>query len=724
MSALEEMVRPSLARIVAPRDGYAPDRDGYWGSGFFVAPGWLLTCAHVVAEGGAAVWRGESAVGVTWQGGLTTGEVVLAKPRPEAADSGRRHWGFPDVALVRVPAAVQARCVWLSDRAPVLGTPVSSHGWSRQTGDLGVRHVTGEIEGFDGRALVLKGGRLADGLSGGPVVDLRHGTLVGMNKGRNEHEGAAMAVTALRELFDVRGGDVLHTVVREHDLHHLERFTDGTADDDWTTVQSGLPGYAATGVTPELRVHLYGHFAHLPPPGRSGEVMTLVHRVRRRVTGERQPSPILHEPRTWREGAGLLLGLRDRRARSRAEAELDAVLLYAAEVARHTVEEHPASVDRERLRAFADWITEQSRRYAHWAARDTVDSLLRGLFITTRRAEPRLRADVLVSVGDRVYGDLYPWSVQLLYDGQDVTPVAGDDRGVPLAGLYDAVREPLLRALRQGDQGEHLAAVEVFLPRRLFDLPVDEWRLVPEEGRPRDDGRTADEDATTPATGPATGPGPDAGGMDEEAGADYDDADYDDADFDFDEDSVPLGLRRTVVIRDLKRSTRAPSPEWRKRWNGVRRGPLTHAPLRAEAPAEGHPPGARRESGVAAYGRLSTLEDGHVAVHCGPVTGREGREAMAAALTAGHAVLLWRRDAHDHADCAAFHRQAARVLELAGRAEGLHRPVRELRISLADPDTASTRGLKGKIAVMFDPPDRPAHGTEAMQPPPLVGPDN
>jgi hypothetical protein len=713
MSALEEMVRPSLAHIVAPRDGYAPDRDGYWGSGFFVAPGWLLTCAHVVAEGGAAVWRGESAVGVTWQGGFATGEVVLAKPRPESADAGRRHWGFPDIALVKVDAATQARCVWLSDRAPVLGTPVSLHGWSRQTGDLDIRHATAEIVGFDGRALVLAGGRLVDGVSGGPVVDLRHGALVGMNKGRDDHEGAAVAVTALRELFDLPGGDILHTVVREHDLHHLERFTAGAAEPDWTTVQSGLPGYSAAGVTPELRVHLYGHLAHLPPPVRSGDVMNLVHNVRRRITGEQQPSPILHEPRTWREGAGLLLGLRDHRTlRTRSEAELDAVLLYAAEVARHTVERHRAGVDQQRLRAFADWITEQSRRHAHWGARDAIDGLLRGLFITTRPAEPRLRADVLVRIGEPVYGDRYPWSVQLLYDGQDVTPVAADDRGALLHELDGAIREPLLRALRQGDQGEHLAAVEVFLPRRLFDLPVDEWCLAADE----DTGPADQEHGPDGHQGPAGPDGPEPGGP-----GGPDDLDPDAFDLDFDEDSVPLGLRRTVVIRDLRRNGRAPTPEWRKRWNGVTRGPLAHAPLRAEAPADGHPPGAGRESRVAAYGRLSTLAEGRLPVHCGPVTSREGREAMAAALTAGHPVLLWRRDAHDHSDCAAFHQQAARVLDLAGRADGLHPQVRELRFRLADPDTARTQGLAGRIAVLFDPPDRPPHATEAMQPPPLDG---
>ncbi|WP_320780258.1 trypsin-like peptidase domain-containing protein [Streptomyces sp. CRN 30] len=691
MSALEEMVRPSLARIVAPGDGYGRDRDQYWGSAFFVAPGWLLTCAHVVGKGGDAVWRSGNAVGVTWQGGTTTGEVVLAKPRPEAPDTGGSRWQFPDIALVRVRDADDARCVWLSDRAPAIPARVGLHGWSRETGDLGMRHGLGEAEALDGKALLLSGSLPVEGVSGGPVIDLRYGAVIGLNKGRGRNEGAAVPITALRELFDVRGGDVLHSVVRAHDLHHLARFTDASSDADWTRAQTALRGPGAAGLAPALRVHLYGHFAHLPPPGGPGEVMHLVHEVQSRVMHEEYRSPIPHDPRTWREGAGLLHGLRDRGEEGRGPGpDVNAVLLYAAKVARHTVTERRDEVEYERLRAFTAWVREQATLHAHGAIREEIgtlfDRLPDGPPGTAVPPAPRPEAsggapaDVLVTVGEPVYGERYPLSVRLLYDGRDVTPVYTDDTGVRRHELHQRLREPLAEALRLGDRGEHLAAVEFFLPRRLFDLPLDDWRLVPGE-------------------------------------------DGDDGDDFFDEQSMPLGLRRTVVIRDLRRSTRPPSPEWRRRWKGTEHSPLSLVPLRGEATADDHPEGGRREGRVAAYGRLSAMDDGCVPVFCGPVGSGDGFEAMAAALAAGHPLVLWRRDGHDHADCRGFHRQSARLVGSAGRAQRLHGPVRELRIRVSDPDTARAEELTGKIAVLFDPPGRPPHRTETMAPPPVAAPD-
>ncbi|MEU0742489.1 trypsin-like peptidase domain-containing protein [Streptomyces sp. NPDC006134] len=689
MSALEAEVRPSLARIVAPGDGYAPDRGEYWGSGFFIAPGWLLTCAHVVGKGGAEVWRSGRAVGVTWQGGTTTGEVVLAKPRPDPPHEGRARWDFPDIALVRVRDADDARCVWLSDRAPTIPAPVSLHGWSRQTGALGMRHGIGEAGALDGKALLLSGSLPVEGVSGGPVVDLRYGAVIAMNKGVGRTEGAAVPITALRELYDVRGGDLLHTVLREHDLHHLARFTRPGTDPDWTRTQTRLRGPGAPGLAPALRVHLYGHFAHLPPPGGPGEVMHLVQEVRSRVVHEDYRSPILHDPRTWREGAGLLHGLRELSGKGgRPELDLDAVLLYAAKVARHTALEHPADTDSERLRDLVRWIDEQATLYAHPAIQEDIDGLLDGLGARTpRRTGPvlvrqrptRAGADVLVDIGEPVYGERYPLSVRLLYDGRDVTPVYSNDLGVRRHELQQYLREPLAKALGLGDRGEHLAVVEAFLPRALFDEPLDEWRLTPEEA--------TDEDADL-----------------------------------FDEHSMPLGLRRSVLVRDRRRNARPPSPEWRRRWAGAARGPLSGVPLRGEATADGHRAGERREGRVAAYGRLSGSGDGCVPVFCGPVAGGDGREAMAAALAAGHPLVLWRRDGHDHEECRAFHRRAARLLALAGRAKGLHRHIRDLRIDVSDPDTARSENLTGRIAVLYDPPDRPPYGTEIMQPPLMAGP--
>ncbi|MFF9811737.1 hypothetical protein ACF1G5_42920, partial [Streptomyces coeruleorubidus] len=373
-----------------------------------------------------------------------------------------------------------------------------------------------------------------------------------------------------------------------------------------------------------------------------------------------------------------------------------AVLLYAAKVARHAALDHPADVDRDRLRDFTAWIAEQATLYARQAIREDIDALLDPLPEETPRTsmtvatmagptstrmsagtQSRARADVLVDVGEPVYGERYPLSVKLLYDGQDVTPLDSNDQGVRRDELHQYLREPLAEALRLGDRGEHLAAVEAFLPRRLFDVPLDDWRIGPDDA-------------------------------------------WDDADL-FDEQSMPLGLRRVVVIRDRRRNARPASPEWRRRWAGVANRPLSAGPLRGEATAQGHPQTGRPEGRMAAYGRLSGMDDACVPVHCGPVGSGPGLDAMAAALAAGHPLVLWRRDGHDHEECREFHGQAGQLLGLAGGAEGLHRQVRELRIRVSDPDTAE--GLVGDIAVLFDPPDRPPHGTEPMQPPLMAAPD-
>ncbi|UFR02386.1 trypsin-like peptidase domain-containing protein [Streptomyces sp. Go40/10] len=779
MSAYDEMVRPSLARIGAPGDGYATDRDSYWGSGFFVAPGWLLTCAHVVGKGGAAVCRGDSALSVTWQERTAagapeprtgTGTAVVVAPRPAGAQPARDPWPFPDLALVRVTGTDDVRCLWLGDREATPRTPVGLYGWSVQTGELGVRHGTGELAGSDARALLLAGSLPVGGLSGGPVLDLRHGSVIGVIKGRRREEGVAVPVTALYELLDSReAGRTVREVLRAHDLHHASLLGTSSPYPGWTAFQAALPGHPPSGsaVTAELRTRLYGHLAQLPPPAGAGEVVHLVEDVKAQVRGERLPALVLPHVRTWREGAALLYGLRTLDPGGGGTlVDLDAVLLYAARVARRTAREPAADVDAGHLRAFADWIAGQAAGHRHWAVGEAIRALLEGTAgaspplvpavngavdvpapvapvevpspvecvagtpLPTEPARvplqaagatvtppvdtpapvpdeaplpvsgeappsvsgevplPDTRTDVLVRVGPATYGR-HPWSVQLVYGGRDVTPVAGDDLGVRAEELAQVLREPLAQALCQGDHGEHLAAIEVFLPRRLFDLPVDDWQLLP-------DTRLAGE-------------------------GEADDADDEDDDF-LDERSLPLGMRRTVVIREVRRNGLPPSPEWRRRWKAVRCGPLAHGTLHGRPAAEGHPPGAGSGGKYPYYGALSAMSDTSVPVYCGPVGSGEGYAAMQDALRSGHSVVLWRRDRHDHGECGDFHQQAAALLGLAGRADGLHGPVRDLRIRLADPDTARAHGLCGKIAVLFDPPDRSPYGTESMRPPPLAAP--
>ncbi|MEU6511732.1 trypsin-like peptidase domain-containing protein [Streptomyces sp. NPDC046942] len=787
MSTFAAMVRPSLARIGAPGDGYATDRDPYWGSGFFIAPGWLLTCAHVVGRGGAAVCRGESAMSVTWQERSAadgwadrtgTGTAVLVAPRPDAGEASRDRWPFPDLALVRVTGADDVPCLWLGDREAGPRTPVGLYGWSVQTGELGIRHGDGELAGSDAQALLLAGSLPVGGLSGGPVLDLRHGSVIGVIKGRRPEEGVAVPVTALYELLDSpHGGRIVREVLRAHDLHHLRRLDEATgaaapasfapaasAYPDWASFQAELPGHAPefTGITAELRTRLHGHLAQLPPPTGAGDVVHLVEDVKEQVRGERLRSLVLRNVRTWREGAGLLYGLRTLEPGGGGTlVDLDAVLLYAAKVTRKIASERAGEVEPGRLGAVADWIAGQAAGHPNWAVGEAIRALLEGdaggqagsppmtpttpatpvtpttpatpatlpipPMRTTSGASPLTtapapapvvpaplpapatsRTDVLVKVGAAMYDGRYPWSVQLIYDGQDVTPVAADDRGVRAEELVRVLRDPLTRALSQGDHGEHLAAIEVFLPRKLFDLPVDEWQLLPEQ--PGGTERRADHADCPDRVDRAA----------HEAYADYEDGDEDD-DF-VDERSIPLGMRRTVVVRDVRRNALPPSPEWRRRWSGVQGGPLAAGTLHGRPPGAGHHGGVRPGTRLPFYRALTALGDACVPVYCGPVGSGEGLAAMKDALMAGHPVVLWRRDRHDPEDCGAFHRQAAELLAAARQAGGLHGPLRDLRIRLADPESARADGLRGKIAVLFDPPDRPPYGAEAMRPPPFAAP--
>lgn len=51
--ALMTLVEDATVRIHRPASGYAPDGPvgEFLGSGFFVAPSWILTCAHVAMRG-------------------------------------------------------------------------------------------------------------------------------------------------------------------------------------------------------------------------------------------------------------------------------------------------------------------------------------------------------------------------------------------------------------------------------------------------------------------------------------------------------------------------------------------------------------------------------------------------------------------------------------------------------------------------------------------------
>ncbi|MCC2277647.1 serine protease [Streptomyces sp. ET3-23] len=702
MSAWDGPARRSVVRISAPGGGYERSGTGFWGSGFFIAPGWVLTCAHVVGNGGGGVLGGSTAIDITDADERTVqGRVALVLPGPADPDAPPRRWPLPDLALVEVADADGADCLWLSDRSTIVPAPVSLHGWSLETGELALRFGVGIAAGGDGtegNAMLLRGEIPVAGCSGGPVVDTARGAVIGMSKGRGKDTaGLAVPITALRRIADdAPGRSLLHSVVRAHDRHHLRRYrTLGMRS--WTGLQQDHRPHAADSFTPVLRAHLFARLAELPPPGTPAEVMALVDRAKRRVIqGPYQPG-VEHDPRSWREGVGLLYDVRagddaDGRDPGRGpgrDLELEAVLLYTALVVAELGRPgRPGpAVDGQMLRDVGTWLENHAEPLTD-VIRWEIDDILHGGApdgpdgpVPFRRPRPdavdldkrpsrpvapaatpaRARADVIVEVDDVLYGTRYPWRVKLLLEDDLVTPLKFDEEGVPRALLREALREPIAEALSLGDVGEHLAALHVVLPRELFDEPLDTWQLTP--------------------------PGRAASGIDPH--------------------TMPLGQRRVVVVRDRRRRDFPAIPEWRRRWKAAAAGPLTAVSLRKEVPEPGHD-SPRRETGHATYRRLSFVADTAVPVYCGEAAAGAGAAAMEAALAAGHAVAIWRRCAPDHRDCADFHDQVSRLVSEAGTAEGLPHRIRELRIACGDPDEIDPGARWAQsIALLLDSPDHP-----------------
>jgi Trypsin-like peptidase domain/Tetratricopeptide repeat len=155
------------------------DGDGeFRGSGFVVAPGEVLTCAHVVHGAREIVVRG-----CGWE---SSASVAVRSPDVEVGDSRARFYPLPDVALLRLDESpVGLPCVELDVGLPVSAPPADVLRLEAFTrGEHAAREVarspaSPECEGvFDegGWQLVkLKGARVLGGFSGCPALNPRTG---------------------------------------------------------------------------------------------------------------------------------------------------------------------------------------------------------------------------------------------------------------------------------------------------------------------------------------------------------------------------------------------------------------------------------------------------------------------------------------------------------------------------------------------------------------------
>ncbi|MGP3688431.1 VMAP-C domain-containing protein [Streptomyces sp. IBSNAI002] len=672
---LEPLLQAATVRVHAPQGGYGTAGTGpTWGSGFFIAPGWVLTCAHVVGEGGAAVRLTGREVGITFSSGVNvtgngatgtvTGRVecVLPERLEERRPARRALWDLPDLALIRVLAPVSHACVWLTDRSRPRFDEVAYFGC---TEDLGTPEITGRttrLRGSAGHGAAIRLGdddEIEPGMSGGPVVDLTRGEVVGVVKARRHTGGGGLAVSVvqLRTLpMPLRGQTGLYRrVMQAHDLHHYDQhLSDLNSRRTWTDVHGELPAgegdpYGGRGrLTPGERTTLCGLLAELPPPGSSEVVRALVEAAR----GE-EPEPHPLAPLSWRDGLGLL------HDPPGGAGEAAAMLRYATDVSVADYREPPTPGADEEL---WDWVRATAERLWRPLRRELGERHERGL--ASREARRRASAgravrgpvrpsgglppgaSVLLEVWAHGWEHVYDWRVSVLAGPERPGRVTPVDSGVRAtgAGLPEALRAPLAEAFRRCDTHEAAAPLEVAVTPELFGLAVDEWVLV---GR------------------------------------------------------VPVGVQRPVVFRYPAGN---PAPAAAARWARAQAGPLLDE--RADC-VRGRP---RSPSA----GWLSGLPDNTVPVHCRAAAEEPTLGSLHAVGDAGYGVVVCRRPPADPgASCAPFHRGLREELADAGRAEVLPLRLQALRGRAhgADPDAYWSAGA----ALVWNDPARALPEDEPLQ---------
>ncbi|GAA2602737.1 trypsin-like peptidase domain-containing protein [Streptomyces axinellae] len=199
-----------------------------WGSGFFVAPGWVLTCAHVVT--GLPGDDGTGTFAVHGAHGSVPARVgyLLSDAASKAPEQ--------DLALVQVLEDVAHPCVWLTDRCD-RPFQVEAHGWRVAEPGAAPQRWSGRcaVSGGDGAHGALLGpeAEIPSGASGGPVLDLDRGAVAGIVKAqrRGKDGGLAVVTTALRGFTGAAttsgggglGYDPYRALILAHDRWHDPR---------------------------------------------------------------------------------------------------------------------------------------------------------------------------------------------------------------------------------------------------------------------------------------------------------------------------------------------------------------------------------------------------------------------------------------------------------------------------------------------------------------------
>lgn len=158
---------------------------GEVGTGFFIAPGQILTCAHVVEKANSIEVRQGDSVG--------SGEL------DQITIPGKGYFSYPDLALVSTDFPASAY-IGLNDCWSV-GDPVHSRGYATGTGYVG-EPILGTLAGQTEhpRMLTVSDTQILPGMSGAPLFNLSTGGVCGIiaaTKNQNWSAGGRAVPTSV-----------------------------------------------------------------------------------------------------------------------------------------------------------------------------------------------------------------------------------------------------------------------------------------------------------------------------------------------------------------------------------------------------------------------------------------------------------------------------------------------------------------------------------------------
>ncbi|MFI1395034.1 trypsin-like peptidase domain-containing protein [Streptomyces sp. NPDC020681] len=644
-SVIDALTRAATVHLVPAQDSAA-----MWGSGFFVAPGWILTCAHVLAPH----LRGDRGRIFHVSGSEVNGGEPLearldcwlldGEPRSE-----QRVPVEQDLALVRlVEPGVEHECVWLTERTDYPGGRGVIQGYRPEEGAVprAVRwKAAATINGFDDdygmrfrpEAEFPKGG------SGSPVLDAHTGAVVGILKSRRAGRdgGMAIAATALR-----RFGPAYPQLMSAHDRWHGQ--SPKVTGHNWIERQHQLPGAGVhTGGdqwSPRDRREALFLLAGVHPPDGIRPVVELAKKARGGVASP--PGQLL--PHLWRDGHGLLYEAGQPVAAIAALHYLQLVVGYERSRGGDPV-------------ALADWVARRLQdvpRIVHTVV--TQATLPPGLVhpraadgpgrIVVRYPRPGDGAAVVIVELEPVCdagATRFYWRIRV-DDGHDVNEPLHEEQtgdGVPPEQLVQKLRGPLDEVFATVDGPGVPAPLEVALPADHFDTAVHRWQLT-EMAR-----------LHHPAY---------------------------------------VGVRRMVVLRDLSRRGE-PDAAWLRRWEGTIAADALTA---IRTPPQRQVPRARH---------FEYMPASAVPVLCRPAGSGVGRRAIGLALEAGHGIALWHTDGHSEYGCNEFcdevNEGAAELI--AGTAVATELPDRLRRIRDDISGSRNSRHWAEGVAMLYDDPSRP-----------------